>query len=458
MPLAVCLDGKGILVVTGRDVTVQDIEFANARNGTDGSAAGIRQQGAGLTVRGCRFDDNDNGIVCDAAAGSTVSIDSSEFDRNGAGDGHSHNILIGAVESLSLKYCWVHGANGGCEVKTAAKASTILYNRIGNEGGTGTYEIQAARGGTTYIIGNQIEQSAGGANAVVIDYGSEGLSPDMHLYVVSNTIVNNKPSGTFIHNGGATGALLQNNIFQGPGTVLAGPGTHTTNWATAQANLAEPGTYDFRLTADSMGALNGGTAAASVNSFSLAAACQYVHPCGYESRPISSAIDIGAYEYTGVVSARTVQFAQAASSASESVTPVNLAVTLSTASTQTVKVSYAVTGGTATGGGVDYTLAAGQLVFDAGVTGMNIPITIINDSLAEPSETIVVTLSDPVGATLGANSTHTCTITDDDAAAPVGLTATADAWIFGAVRARTTARPIRWSSRAIPATTSARSC
>src|SRR5206468_3892736 len=54
----------------------------------------------------------------------------------------------------------------------------------------------------------------------------------------------------------------------------------------------------------------------------------------------------------------TVAFSLASSSGAESVSPANLAVALSTVSGKTVTVDYAVTGGTATGGGVDYTLAS----------------------------------------------------------------------------------------------------
>jgi hypothetical protein len=110
----------------------------------------------------------------------------------------------------------------------------------------------------------------------------------------------------------------------------------------------------------------------------------------------------------------TVQFSQASSAGPEATTPANLQVTLSSASTQTVTVNYAVTGGTATGGGVDYTLASGQLSFSAGQTSKPIAIAIVNDIVPEPAETIVVALSSPTNATLGSPVSHTYTIQDDD--------------------------------------------
>src|SRR5205823_13779323 len=89
----------------------------------------------------------------------------------------------------------------------------------------------------------------------------------------------------------------------------------------------------------------------------------------------------------------TVAFSLASSSGAESVTPANLAVALSAASGKTVTVDYVVSGGTATGGGVDYTLASGTLSFAPGVTNRNIALAVVNDALNELNETVMVTLS-----------------------------------------------------------------
>ncbi len=89
-------------------------------------------------------------------------------------------------------------------------------------------------------------------------------------------------------------------------------------------------------------------------------------------------------------------------------------VTLSPASGQEVTVDWAEgTGGTATSG-TDYTaITGGTLTFAAGTTSQTIAVTVAGDVLDEADETIVVTLSAPVNATLAAAS-GTGTITDDD--------------------------------------------
>ena len=88
-------------------------------------------------------------------------------------------------------------------------------------------------------------------------------------------------------------------------------------------------------------------------------------------------------------------------------------------------VDYAVTG-TATGSGTDYTLANGTLTISAGATSGTITIgSIVDDSLDEANETVIVTLSNPSNATLGSDDAHTYTITDNDAAPTVDFNVTA---------------------------------
>src|SRR5438477_2018336 len=109
-----------------------------------------------------------------------------------------------------------------------------------------------------------------------------------------------------------------------------------------------------------------------------------------------------------------VAFNAASSSGLESTSAVSLPVSLSTASSKTVTVNYAANGGSATGGGVDYTLASGTLTFAPGVTTQIIGMTVVNDALDEDNETVQIALSSPANATLGTNANHTYTIQDDD--------------------------------------------
>ena len=121
---------------------------------------------------------------------------------------------------------------------------------------------------------------------------------------------------------------------------------------------------------------------------------------------------------------RDISFAAATSSGAESVSSKDLTLVLSASHSSNVTVDYAVTG-TATGSGTDYTLADGIATITAGTTSTTINITgIVDDSLDEVDETIVVTLSNPSNADSGSILVHTYTITDNDNAPVVEFNAT----------------------------------
>lgn len=109
-----------------------------------------------------------------------------------------------------------------------------------------------------------------------------------------------------------------------------------------------------------------------------------------------------------------VQFSNAEADGVEGNASVALNVEVDKPSTSVVTVDYAVTGGAALAI-ADYTLAAGTLTFELGELLKPITLDVVNDALVEVDETIEISLSNPSGATLGANGVLTYTIVDDDA-------------------------------------------
>jgi hypothetical protein len=109
----------------------------------------------------------------------------------------------------------------------------------------------------------------------------------------------------------------------------------------------------------------------------------------------------------------TVKFSSASASGLESVSPVSIPVTLSAVADKDVTVSYTVSG-TAIGGGVDYTLANGTLTIPKGQTTGSLSLAVVDNTIVEPNETVVVTLSSPSNATLGSTNVFTYTINDND--------------------------------------------
>jgi hypothetical protein len=131
--------------------------------------------------------------------------------------------------------------------------------------------------------------------------------------------------------------------------------------------------------------------------------------------------DNGYYRTTATTVTPTIDFNTTSSSGAESVSSADLTVDLSAALSSDVTVDYTVTG-TATGSGIDYTLASGTLTISAGNTSGTISIaSIVSDSLDEVDETVIVTLSNASNATLGTDTVHTYTITDDDSAPSLSI-------------------------------------
>ena len=294
-------EGKAIWVVKGRNTTIENVEFVGARV-PDGNGAGIRQEGAGLTLRQCRFHDNQEGLLAGGGPDSDVTIERSEFSANGAGDGQSHNIYVGAIRRFTLHASYSHHARVGHNVKTRARESFILYSRIMSEAdGTSSYGVDIANGGRAYIIGNVFQQGPRSESRTVISYGAEGLRhPASALYVINNTFVNERADGAifvFLRVPVAP-VKVQNNIFAGPGTALWGSGQFDHNLVGDRPGLVDVKTFDYRLTAASK-AIDAGIYPGSAHGVSLVPTFQYVPLTDAIARPIVKTIDIGAYEYPG---------------------------------------------------------------------------------------------------------------------------------------------------------------
>lgn len=307
-------EGKAVWVIKGRNNTVDGIEFMGAAC-VDLNGAGIRIEGANLTVRNSFFHDNENGILGGADSTSEVIIEYSEFSRNGYGDGYSHNMYIGNIRSFTLRYCYSHHARVGHLVKSRAKTNYILYNRIMDEAtGYSSRVIDLPNGGCSYLIGNLFHKGPNAQNSNMIGYGLEGISAgyDTTLYCVNNTMVNARnPIGPFVSLQTRCSTVLINNIFYGANEIVRG-GRHrgNNNWVPVGHNgddslrqsvvgtdprLVNMGNYDYHLDRSSA-CIDSGADPGS----GLRPVHQYAHPCNREPRPTQGIIDIGSYEYVSI--------------------------------------------------------------------------------------------------------------------------------------------------------------
>ena len=302
---------KGIWVVNGNNLTVDNVEMYGAKV-WDVNGAAFRLQGTGFTLRNSFIHDNENGILANANVNSDILIEYTEFGHNGAGDGQSHNLYIGHVKSLTFRYNYSHDANIGHNLKSRAETNLIAYNRFSSTppGVTGStaagqpsYEINLPNAGTSYIIGNIIEQPAANQNPTMVAYGEEGVTnAGSDLYVINNTFLNNYSDGTFLFVSGKvpTPAVIQNNIFGGIGTLSTQASSILkSNYRSVAPGFADRDKGDLHPTGSAL-VINAATdPGVSAKGVSLTPVAQYKGNASGEARPVVGQLDIGAYEATG---------------------------------------------------------------------------------------------------------------------------------------------------------------
>lgn len=224
-------EGKAIWVIKGNRVTVENLEFSGARVPSR-NGAGIRAEGAGLTIRNSHFHHNEMGLLTNPSPNSVVIIERSEFNHNRTETARhgrlGHNIYVHRARRFVLRDSHVHGAETGHQVKTRAQRNEIRGNRIRDGDGDGSFLLDISEGGQAEVSGNRFEQSARAANRTAIAFAGEsaGTSSGHSLQVRGNHFLNQGGSGTFVRNHSDAEAILEGNQFEGGGvTPLRGKGS-----------------------------------------------------------------------------------------------------------------------------------------------------------------------------------------------------------------------------------------
>lgn len=296
-------EAKAIWVVRADEMLVENLEFRDAKV-TDRNGAGIRHERGRLTVRGCAFRDNENGILAGNDGTAELIIENSEFDRNGTGDGYSHNLYAGSIARLTVQGSWLHRARVGHLLKSRARENHILYNRLTDEfDGNASYELEFPNGGLAFVIGNLIQQSNATENPIIIAYGREGFTTGVNeLYLSHNTVMNDRTEGgVFVHvERGAAVAALSNNVFVGPGTLNLGAAKVTRDdvMLNGWSDFALAPRLDLRLKSSSplVGRAN---AAPTVRGVSLRPTAEYVHPAALKRLRPDGRLSPGAFQSLG---------------------------------------------------------------------------------------------------------------------------------------------------------------
>lgn len=237
--------GKGIWVLSipnSATTTIINVEFHDAKV-PDQNGAGIRLDGGSLVLRSTGFYDNENGIL-GGSGSANVTIENSEFARNGFGDGYTHGIYIGDLNRLDVRSSFFYQTRIGHNLKSRAKENYI-ENSYFMDGPTGSasYQLDFPNGGVVFMRGNLIHKGPNADNTTSVSYGAEFNSwPVNTVTLVHNTLSSTLGRGTFVGVAGYTTQLtLTANLFAGAGTMASGvTGTRLVqqnNLMTAVSNL-----------------------------------------------------------------------------------------------------------------------------------------------------------------------------------------------------------------------------
>jgi hypothetical protein len=222
---------KAIFVLDGHDITVDNLEFTGAATPPGGgdNGAGIKVEagsnsapaGGNITVTNSYFHDNQDGYLSNSTGPGIASwfvpnsftmLKYDDFYRNGAGDGESHNIYIGADLYLQAKFTLEYSKSRdsfiGHLVKTRAPYNYILYNQISDSVGASSYSLDFCLGGTSYVIGNILyKATATNPNAnynmmIFADVYDNAVSdpeyavPNQDLHFQNNIVIDDNQNGS----------------------------------------------------------------------------------------------------------------------------------------------------------------------------------------------------------------------------------------------------------------------
>jgi hypothetical protein len=286
-------EGKGILVVRAENVVIENLALIGAkvahRNG-----AGIRLERGSLTVRRSTFAQNEMGILTGNDPATRLEVIECEFE----GDDHTdreptHNLYAGTIARLVVQGSYLTRGNIGHLLKSRARETYVLYNRLTDESGRASYELEFPAGGFAVVIGNLIQQSPHTDNATLVSFGAEGYRwPVNALHLAHNTLVNDREQGgTFVAvRPGNASARLVNNLFLGPGQLdLKAPAESIGNASAKTTDFVNPAAFDYRLRVTSKLAGASGDPGMA-GDVALRPAREYIHPAKTEPFGRSSAL------------------------------------------------------------------------------------------------------------------------------------------------------------------------
>jgi hypothetical protein len=317
---------RAVFQVEADYITLDNLEFRNARNGDNG--AGVRvTSGNNVTVRNSRITFCDMGIMSDN--NSNLLIEASEIASNGTAlyDGYSHNFYLGG-NNATIRFCYIHDALNGQNFKTRGHYTELLYNYIADsqDGEVGLVDASPTAGPNSHavMIGNLViskPRLSGYNSGRFIQFGQDsGGQHNGTLFAFNNTFLAGDGRIQFLSaNASNATVFAANNIFSGSDKLIGTTGggvSGSNNWVQSTATV--PVTFFSSIQSTDPGFINpvarnlhlasrsvcrdrglnallylDGTGAAHSGIPTL----EYLNPLQSRTRPSDGHLDLGAYEY-----------------------------------------------------------------------------------------------------------------------------------------------------------------
>jgi len=214
-------DDKAIFITRGHDITVRNIAFTAAHS-SHHNGAGIRAEGANLTVEDGRFIANEDGILAGDNPISTITIKKSYFSGNGnCIAACAHGIYVGHIALLHIENSQFLEQHAGHHIKSRAGRTEVINNTVQDgPNGSASYLVDLPNAGSAVISGNVFEKGPHSENRqTAISIGAEkakGLNPAGEIRIEDNVLSNDASITTaFVRNFTDSPILLRRNRFSG---------------------------------------------------------------------------------------------------------------------------------------------------------------------------------------------------------------------------------------------------
>lgn len=232
-------NGKAILVSHTANIYLENIIFSDS-SVPDLNGAGIRYEWGTMTIVGCIFQNNENGILGGVTPvwKGKIWIHNSRFLDNGRhGTGFTHAIYIGEMDYVEIKNSVVSGTSVGHHIKSRARMSVIENNLLDDGLQDASYNIDLPNGGDGIIRGNTIIQSVFSPNRTMVSYCAEKNPPNPGTLIVENNIFESFGNTAIgVKNFRNNQVILRNNTFKNVSTKFTGANVTEENSALAVQN------------------------------------------------------------------------------------------------------------------------------------------------------------------------------------------------------------------------------